>query len=822
VALNQALRMDENDGRRGISAVADILTTAPLLTLGLAVALVACSTSKSEPNLADTAVWGRDSATVDIQPAIPPAADSATVDTQPAISPVADGATVDTQPAISPVADGATGDVAAITYTVNGVAQKGPFGNGTNIMVAECDDRMSPTGRTFSTSISDNTGVFSLPNVQLFGKYVRLTADGFYFDEVANQLSVSRIALSALADVTNRSTVNVNPLTHLEQPRLEYLLASGVAFADAKAQAQREVLAIFGFRLSEAAPSESLDIARGTDDDAVLLAVSAILQGRRTPGELTELLSNIATDMRTDGVLSSVALGSALMNEATLLNLVGVRSNLVQRYALLGVPATIGNFEKYVKAFISGAEYPVTNLITYPATGAHGINFLDPGVVTFPSGSGLTQGGSDPGGISFRAGLPRGTSLKVVLRSKGGAMWSYYWGQGGCWNVTLFDSSRQEQTYTLASSSSAQDCDMAIILMAQGIPSPNGPPDVGPDKPCIQVDYYENFELPGTVSPTASKLVCDDTPHPLDGGTSIGPGPTPIPDGGVTLDAPGGGLCGEDGLQCCAGNACNGPSLACAPLQVSPSTLQCQRCGGPGQTCCPNVPCYDPSTTCAALPLSPLVSLCQSCGVLGQPCCAGNLCRDNSACLASGETTGTCQSCGLPGQACCPGNTCAPSPPSLCVSSGADVGTCQVCGVVGRPPCTQDGGVGGPTGPIDAQAGPAVEPAVEPGVDASGAVPCGTDGQPCCPGNTCGGQLVVCAPLQVSPSTMRCQPCGAPGLPCCQNGTCNDPSTVCAALPANPQLELCQSCGGPGQPCCAGNSCNGEAPDAGVAVDLGP
>jgi hypothetical protein len=398
-------------------------------------------------------------------------------------------------------------DAQPTTYTVSGVAQKGPFGNGTNVNIAECDDSLVPTGRTFSTSIVDNTGLFSLPNVQLSGKYVRLMADGFYFDEVANQLSVSGLALNAVADLTNRPTVNVNLLTHLEQPRLDYLLAQGSTFADAKTQAQREVLAIFGFTLSSPALSETLDIARGTDDDAILLAASVILQGHRTPGKLTELLSNIGTDIRTDGVLDSTESGSALMNGAVLLSLAAVRSNLEGRYATLGVTATIGDFEKYVQAFISSAKYQFTDVIVYPATGTRGLNLLDPARTDYPHAWGTFPQ------FSFRADLPPGTSLDVVVSN---GSWSP--GTESCWEIGSSAQGRGAYFMRMHTSANAQSCDLEFLFI-------NGS--------CVRVDYYENFELFGTATPTRSKVACTEV---ADGGQSSVDGDTDAPaDGGIDV-----------------------------------------------------------------------------------------------------------------------------------------------------------------------------------------------------------------------------------------------------------------------------------------------
>ena len=93
---------------------------------------------------------------------------------------------------------------------INGVAQKGPFLNGTSIGVYELNDRYSPTGKIYTTQILDNTGQFQLNNISLISQYVLLKADGYYFNEVTGANSVSPITLYALTDITNKTSINVN------------------------------------------------------------------------------------------------------------------------------------------------------------------------------------------------------------------------------------------------------------------------------------------------------------------------------------------------------------------------------------------------------------------------------------------------------------------------------------------------------------------------------------------------------------------------------------------------------------------------------------
>jgi hypothetical protein len=95
--------------------------------------------------------------------------------------------------------------------------------------------------------------------------------------------------------------------------------------------------------------SETLDISKSGDGNAVLLAISAILQSDRTEAQLTELLSNINTDIRTDGTLDSTTTKATLLSAMEYLKSrrSTIRSNIESRYSNLGISATIPAFESY-------------------------------------------------------------------------------------------------------------------------------------------------------------------------------------------------------------------------------------------------------------------------------------------------------------------------------------------------------------------------------------------------------------------------------------------------------------------------------------------
>ncbi len=235
------------------------------------------------------------------------------------------------------------------SYSISGYVQKGPYVQGTEITVRELYYNMTPSGRTFTGTIDDNTGTFSAKG-GLSSPYVELSADGYYFNEVSGSLSSAKLTLSALSVLTDSSSVNVNLMTHLEKKRVEYLIERmGLPFYAAKTQAQTEILKIFNIENVTLGNSESLDISKSGDGNAVLLAISAILQSDKTEAELTELLSTINTDIRTDGTLDSTNTKATLVTamEYVKPRRSTIRSNIESRYSNLGISATIPAFESY-------------------------------------------------------------------------------------------------------------------------------------------------------------------------------------------------------------------------------------------------------------------------------------------------------------------------------------------------------------------------------------------------------------------------------------------------------------------------------------------
>lgn len=245
-----------------------------------------------------------------------------------------------------------------VDVDIVGNVQKGPFISGSTLTLYDLYPNLNPTGKVYSTQIFDNKGGFDVGRLMLSSYWVELKAEGYYYNEVTGEKTKSPIALSAVADILDKSTVNVNVLTHLEKDRVEYLMRNGEKFADAKTQAQKEILAIFNIAPTSATKSETLSICGSTESDAILLAVSSILQGNNGESDLIELMANIINDIRTDGTLDSESIGTQLINNAASLNLEQIKTNMQKLYP--NYSSTNACFGKYITNFIAQTEYKVT------------------------------------------------------------------------------------------------------------------------------------------------------------------------------------------------------------------------------------------------------------------------------------------------------------------------------------------------------------------------------------------------------------------------------------------------------------------------------
>ena len=362
--------------------------------------------------------------------------------------------------------------------SINGTVQKGPFLNGSSITVFELDQQYTQTGNSYSTQISDNLGNFQLNNISLASNYVRIRADGYYFNEICGSNSTSPITLNCISNIINSASVHINILTHLEKPRVEHLLSTGMSLESAKKQAQQEILDIFDISSQSIQNSEDLDISQGGDGNGILLAISSILQGFRTESELSVLLSVISNDISNDGTLDDSNIKSSLIDHAILLDTLSIRNNVSTFYNNLGINATIPPFEKYIAQFITNSTFPITNSVfNYPPTGLYGSNVLFKSQMNY---------GLD---VSFAGQGKKCSFLKIRIKLISGSMWATQLGTSDNVIISSYDDINNEQFFTIIDPSLPFDVNMVF----------NGTGDGG----TYLIEYFEK----DTFNPVFSKTI---------------------------------------------------------------------------------------------------------------------------------------------------------------------------------------------------------------------------------------------------------------------------------------------------------------------------
>ena len=253
------------------------------------------------------------------------------------------------------VAGGASGDagvVAVKDWEVAGVSQKGPFVTGSAVTVQELDGiTLKQTGKSFKGSIKSDKGDFAIKDINLESQYAILEASGYYRDEVSGKKSSGTMTLRAFTDLSNRKTVNINLLTHLEYERVMYLVTEKKkSIAEAKEQAEKEILASFGID-GDFAESEDLNIFESGDGNAALLAVSVLMQSDVDVAGLTERMGEFSIALAEGGSWDDADTKTAIADWACDVDLKGTLANVRKNVESWKYADTVPAFEKFVTNF---------------------------------------------------------------------------------------------------------------------------------------------------------------------------------------------------------------------------------------------------------------------------------------------------------------------------------------------------------------------------------------------------------------------------------------------------------------------------------------
>lgn len=230
-------------------------------------------------------------------------------------------------------------------FNVGGKVEKGPFVRGTAIQMQPLDADLDETGESFTSTITDNEGTFTFGSKLLKSPYVKLSASGYYFNEVTGELSKGTLALNAVANLQNAADVNLNILSHLKYQRVMNLVAKdGKSFKEANNQAQEEVLKTFGLEKYAKTDVNHFSITSGTDEAAALIAVSSLILYNRSEAQITEYLSQLSEEFAEDGNFSETTKLQIRKDMFSLESkLPQIAENIKKRYQEMGKEVAVKN-----------------------------------------------------------------------------------------------------------------------------------------------------------------------------------------------------------------------------------------------------------------------------------------------------------------------------------------------------------------------------------------------------------------------------------------------------------------------------------------------
>lgn len=260
---------------------------------------------------------------------------------------------------------------------LEGYAQKGPFISGTDVTIIELDKNLVPTGKSYYSTIDDNSGHFIFPEVTFNSNFIELKVTGKYFDENLGGIPLDGITLYSIVDFNDGTSLNINLLTHIEESRIKYLLAENVSFQQAQAQSHEELLKVFNLAGGLENNAADFDITSSTIDGGILLFISSVLLKNWGTGVLfQEFLSNFITDFREDGVIDSEKTQIALATGAYVLDIDRITANLTKKYSDMGRSIKPYEINLLKEQFLENTSFTNVILNVFPSEFNDTINLM--------------------------------------------------------------------------------------------------------------------------------------------------------------------------------------------------------------------------------------------------------------------------------------------------------------------------------------------------------------------------------------------------------------------------------------------------------------
>ena len=267
--------------------------------------------------------------------------------------------------------------------SVTGAAQKGPFKFDSPLELREARlqaDSLVLTERIYPDEISSNKGDFVIPKVSLAYPYAVLTVRGQWRNEVTGDYTSSELTLRALTDLSGRTEVNINLLTHLEYDRAMDLIKKGYSVFAAKKQAEYEIMTAFGFATTIENAEDLKMFSTANAANSTLMAISLLFVADRTETEFLAAIDNFKQDMVGDGVWNDQATKANMADWAESFDGSAVRAN-VKNWNISDIPG----FEAELTTFWNNAyglggcgqnRYGVVSPVTNVQSKNYGVHYI--------------------------------------------------------------------------------------------------------------------------------------------------------------------------------------------------------------------------------------------------------------------------------------------------------------------------------------------------------------------------------------------------------------------------------------------------------------
>ena len=233
---------------------------------------------------------------------------------------------------------------------VSGIAQVGPFVEGSNIVIQGLDSTFIMVFEEFTGEVADNDGAYSIKEVSSETNYGYAKVTGKFYNIVTGSISSSESSLKGVINLKQKNSANINVATSLVYSRIEELVDYGASIYDAKKQAEQELFKTFGFE-GNFDELNKLNVYSDTDGGAALLAMTILMLNESETG-FDYRLQMFALDFKKDGEWNDLDNRADAADFAVDLDFVQVRKNIQESGGVEKIP----DFESYINSFVA-AEY---------------------------------------------------------------------------------------------------------------------------------------------------------------------------------------------------------------------------------------------------------------------------------------------------------------------------------------------------------------------------------------------------------------------------------------------------------------------------------